>query len=59
MSKKKKKKEDIERKEAFKSLPDNIKQTLTEEEVDAFLYKEVWPETLFEKLKDFIMKADE
>ncbi len=59
MSKKKKKKEDIERKEAFKCLPENIKQTLTEEEVDAFLNEEVWPETLFEKLKDFITEADE
>ena len=54
-----KKKEENERKEAFRSLPENIKKMLTEEEVDAFLNKEVWPETLFEKLKDFIVKVNE
>lgn len=59
MSKKKKKSEDVERKEAFKSLPDNIKQMLSEEEIEAFLNKDVWPETMFEKLKDFIGKAED
>lgn len=58
MSKKNKKSEAFERKEAFKSLPENIKQTLTEEEVDTFLNKEQWPETLFEKLKEFIVNDD-
>ena len=59
MSTKKNKKEAVERKEAFKSLPENIKQTLTDEEINAFLHKEVWPETLFEKLRDFIVRTDD
>ncbi len=54
----KKKKPDPERSEALKSLPPNIRQSLSEEEVELFLYEEVWPEELFEKLKDFIYKED-
>ncbi|MBU0991128.1 MAG: hypothetical protein KJ737_01435 [Proteobacteria bacterium] len=44
-----------EREEAFKSLPPNIRQSLTEDEIHAFLHEDAWTETLFEKLKDFIV----
>lgn len=40
----------------LRNLPLEIKQTLTKEEVDAFLYEEVWADSLREKLKDFIVE---
>ena len=60
MAKKKKdaKKTDPERAEALKALPLNVRTTLTDEEVELFLYAEEWPEELFEKLKDFIVAPD-
>ena len=48
------KKPDPEKMAILRSLPVEIKQSLTKEEVNAFLYEEVWPDTLLEKLKDFI-----
>lgn len=51
---KSKKKIDPERKQAFDSLPPNIKQRLTEEEKELFLNAEEWPDSLFNKLKEFI-----
>jgi hypothetical protein len=39
----------------LRSLPLEIKQTLTKEEVDAFLYEEVCPDSLKEKLKDYLV----
>lgn len=45
---------DPERQMALESLPLNIRSTLTEEEVELFLYAEVWPEEMFEKLSEFI-----
>ena len=38
----------------LRSLPMDIKQSLTKKEVDAFLYEDVWPDSLMEKLKDFL-----
>ena len=38
----------------LRSLPLNIKQSLTKEEVDAFLSGDEWPDSLHEKLKDYI-----
>lgn len=49
-----KKKPDPEKMATLRSLPVEIKQALTKEEVNAFLYEEIWPDTLLEKLKDFI-----
>ncbi|MCK5312849.1 MAG: hypothetical protein KAJ62_12105 [Desulfobacteraceae bacterium] len=49
------KKIDIERKQAFESLPPNIKQRLTDEEKELFLNAEEWPDSLFDKLKEFII----
>lgn len=48
------KKPDPEKMAILRSLPVEIKQSLTKEEVNAFLYEEIWPDTLLEKLKDFI-----
>jgi hypothetical protein len=49
-----KKKPDPERMKVLRSLPLNIKQSLTKEEVDAFLSGDEWPDSLHEKLKDYI-----
>jgi len=49
-----KRKPDPEKMAALRSLPIEIKQQLTKEEADAFLYDEVWPDSLSEKLKDFL-----
>jgi len=53
---KNKKKNDKERKISFDSLPPSIKDSLTEEEKQLFLNAEEWPESLFEKLDEFIVK---
>ena len=37
----------------LRSLPIDVKQSLTKEEVDAFLYEDVWPDSLYEKLKKY------
>ena len=49
-----KKKIDPERKQAFDSLPPNVKKRLTDEEKELFLNAEEWPDSLFDKLKEFI-----
>lgn len=56
MVKKKKEKKTIdpEREMAFKSLPPNIRNSLSEEEIQMFLNAEVWPDELFNKLKEFM-----
>ena len=45
----KKKKPDPERQMALESLPPTIKESLTDEEVELFLYAEEWPESLLKK----------
>jgi len=50
-----KRKPDPEKMKILRSLPLNIKQILTKEEVDAFLYEEICPDSLREKLKDFLV----
>ena len=52
----KKKKIDRERQVSWDSLPPVIKESLSEEEKELFLYAEEWPESLFEKLEEFIVK---
>jgi hypothetical protein len=49
-----KRKPDPQRMKVLRSLPMGIKQSLTKEEVDAFLYEEVWPDSLEDKIKDYI-----
>lgn len=48
------KKPDPQKMAILRSLPMEIKQSLTKKEVDAFLYDELWPDSLLEKLKDFL-----
>ena len=45
-----------ERMEVLKSLPVEIKQQLTGEEAQAFLYGEELPEELVKKLKDYLVE---
>ncbi|MCA1786941.1 MAG: hypothetical protein LC657_13290 [Desulfobacteraceae bacterium] len=45
-----------ERQEAFDHLPQTIKDKLSPEEKDLFLSSDVWPDTLFEKLDEFLIK---
>ena len=49
------KKPDPARVKALQSLPKEIMTSLTKEEVAAFLEKDVWPESLKEKLKDYLV----
>ncbi len=41
--------------QVLRSLPIEVKQQLTREEVDAFLHDDVWPDSLKEKLKDYLV----
>ncbi len=52
-------KPDPERMAALRSLPIDIKQNITGEEAHAFLYNEVLPDTLLEKLKEYLVVAPE
>ena len=47
-----------ERMAFLRSLPIEVKQSLSKEEANAFLYDQPWPESLYEKLKDFIKEAE-
>ena len=49
------KKPDPVRVKALQGLPKEIMASLTKEEVAAFLEKDVWPESLKEKLKDYLV----
>jgi hypothetical protein len=49
-----KEKPDAQRMAILRSLPLEIKQQITGEEAQAFLYKEELPETLLVKLKDYL-----
>ena len=54
-----KEKPDPERMAVLRSLPIEIKQQITGEEARAFLYNEPLPESLLEKLKDYLEPDDE
>jgi len=53
-----KRKPDPARMQALRNLPLEIKQSLTKEEADAFLYEEEWPDSLLEKLKDYVVDKE-
>lgn len=53
------KKDKEERAMALKSLPPNIRNSMTEEEKELFLEGEEWPESMFEKLSEFIVKSED
>jgi hypothetical protein len=46
---------DTKRLEAFRNLPEDIVKLLTKEEVKAFLHDDEWPESLREKLTDYLV----
>ncbi len=41
---------------ALKSLPQEIMKRLTKEEVNAFLFEEVWPDSLQDKLMGYLVE---
>ena len=57
MDKKRDTKQDVDtqRLEVFRNLPEDIVKLLTKEEVKAFLHNDEWPDSLREKLKDYLM----
>lgn len=57
--KKKIEKPDPERVAILRSLPLEIKEQITGEEAEAFMYREDLPESLLEKLKDYIVTDDD
>ena len=50
-----KRKPDPKKTEALRSLPTEILENLTKEEVKAFLFDEVWPDSLRDKLKEYLV----
>jgi len=44
--------------QALRSLPVTVKQSLTKDEANAFLYDDVWPDSLLEKLKGYMVEQD-
>ena len=50
---------DLERVEILRSLPLEIKETLSGEEAASFINNEPLSETLYEKLKDYLLPAEE
>jgi hypothetical protein len=42
--------------QVLRMLPREIKETITKEEANAFLFEDVWPDSLKEKLKDYIVE---
>ncbi len=53
------KKPDPQRMAVLRSLPIEIKQQISGEEAHAFLFNEDLPESLLEKLKDYLATDDE
>jgi hypothetical protein len=51
----KKKKPDPVKMQILRGFPLEVKEKLTKEDVEAFLYGDTLPESLYEKLKDFIV----
>lgn len=48
---------DSRRLEALRNLPKEVLDTMTRDEVKAFLYSDQWPDTLREKLKDYLVEG--
>ena len=45
--------------EALRELPGKVLRTLTKPEINAFLYDEVWPDSLGEKLQNYLVDVEE
>ena len=43
----------------LRSLPTEIKATITGEEADLFMFSDEIPESLYEKVKDFLVESDD
>ena len=52
------KRPDPRRVKALQNLPRDATASLTKEEVSAFLFDEVWPDSLRRKLKDYLVEQD-
>ena len=55
MADKKIKDVDSDRLEVLKRMPKEIMEKLTREEIKIFLYQDEWPDSLREKLKDYLV----
>jgi hypothetical protein len=53
------KRPDPERMAVLRALPEEIKKKITGEEAEAFLFDEELPDSLMEKLKDYLVPDDE
>ena len=58
MSNKQKEKPDPERVAILRSLPLEVKQQISGEEAEAFMYKRDIPDSLLEKLKDYLIDEE-
>ncbi|MBT3258094.1 MAG: hypothetical protein HN366_16800 [Deltaproteobacteria bacterium] len=45
------------RMEVLRDLPADIMRSLSKEEIRAFLFEEVWPVSLSEKLEQYVIKG--
>lgn len=53
-----KEKPDPERVEILRSLPLEVKEQITGEEAEAFMYNREIPDSLLEKMKDYLVDDD-
>ncbi|MBP8815347.1 MAG: hypothetical protein GX835_05240 [Desulfobulbaceae bacterium] len=54
-----KRKPDPARVAILRSLPAEVKATITGEEADQFIYTDALPESLYEKIRDFLVESDD
>lgn len=54
-----KRKPDPARVAILRSLPAEVKATITGEEADQFIYTDTLPESLYEKIRDFLVESDD
>ena len=52
------KKVDPVRLQALRNLPAEVVKSLTKEEMNSFLFKDEWPDSLQEKLKDYLVDEE-
>jgi hypothetical protein len=52
------KKPDPERLAVLRSLPKDVVESLSKEEMNAFLNEDMWPDSLADKLKDYMVEKD-
>jgi hypothetical protein len=52
------KKVDPVRLQALRNLPAEVVKSLTKEEMNSFLFKDEWPDSLQEKLKNYLVDEE-